>query len=99
VYVKAVGLFAWPDIVEETGAEFKPDHWNQFVRCRVLNDTNMLRELVPLPPFWPLGSESYQFFLNRPTVHKLGYVVQGIDGFNFGNPEGALFLFNPQIPE
>jgi hypothetical protein len=35
--------------------------------------------------------------VNRPTVHKLGHVVEGIAGFTFGNPETSLSLFNPQI--
>jgi hypothetical protein len=50
---RKVPAFApWPDIIEETGAEFKPYDWEQFVRCLVLADTNPLRELVPLPTFW-----------------------------------------------
>jgi len=96
--LKVPAFQPWPDIIEETGAEFKPYDWEQFVRCRVLTDTDLLRAFVPLPWPWPLSSESYQFFLNKPTVHKLGYQIEGIPSFTFGDPAGALLCFNPQIP-
>jgi hypothetical protein len=96
--VKLPAFLTWLDVYEETESEIKPNSWDMFVRCSILKDTDHLRAFVPLPWPWPLSRESYQFFLNKPTVHRVGHTIEGIEGFTFGNQEGALLAFNPQIP-
>jgi hypothetical protein len=87
----------WPDLFGEEQIELRPGGWDFFLRCSILKDTDTLRELVPLPTFWRPGL-SYEFFLNHPTLHKVGYVIEGFP--EFGNPEtAAVSVFNPQIPE
>lgn len=97
--LKVPAFLPWPESYEEITGEINPNGWNQFVRCSILNDTDLLRAFVPLPWPWPLNREHYQFFLNRPTVSRLGYTIETIPGFTFGNQEGpAVSLFSPQIP-
>lgn len=82
----------WPGFDETE----PPPLWDVFYRVKVLRATPALLQVVPLPTFW--SSESgHEFFLNLPTITKLGYTVEGID--HFGDPlTAAVCAFDPQIP-